>query len=237
MASLYFRQLLAGRDFGAGNPAAAQMQNFVYLVGDRDTGECLVVDPAWDVDDLVELAGNDGMRITGALVTHYHPDHVGGSLFGLQVQGLARLMEVAPCKAHVHRLEAHGVRVVTGLSAADLVEHDSGDVVEVGGVEVTLLHTPGHTPGSLCFRLQDALVSGDTLFLQGCGRVDLPGGDVDEMYRTLTTRLASLPGNLLLFPGHAYGGEFASLERVREVNPYLQVHDLGTWRRMHGRGR
>lgn len=232
MGSLYFRQLLAGRDFGAHNPVAAQMQNFVYLIGDADSRECLVVDPAWAVDDLLDIAAKDGFRITGALGTHYHPDHVGGTMFGFTVEGLPRLMAKNPCKVHVHRLEAEGVRKVTGLSASDLTEHDSGDKVRVGDVEVELLHTPGHTPGSLCFRLKSALVAGDTLFLQGCGRVDLPGGDRDEMYRTLTQRLASLPADLVLYPGHAYGGEHAPLGVVRTSNPYLSVPNLETWRRL-----
>lgn len=229
---LYLRQLLAGRDFGVGNPVAAQMQNFVYLVGDRDTGECLVVDPAWDVRDLLRVAAADDMKIVGALATHYHPDHVGGTMFGFTVEGLPTLMEENPVKVHVHKLEAEGVRKVTGLSKSDLVEHDSGDRVQVGDVEIELLHTPGHTPGSQCFRVSDALLAGDTLFLQGCGRVDLPGGDSDEMYYTLTQRLSSLPGDMTLFPGHAYGGEHAPLEDVRRTNPYLQIKDLATWRRM-----
>lgn len=232
MGSLYFRQLLAGRDFGTRNPVAAQMQNFVYLIGDADSRECLVVDPAWAVDDLLDIAAKDGYRVTGALGTHYHPDHVGGTMFGFTVEGLPRLMAKNPCKVHVHRLEAEGVRKVTGLSASDLTEHDSGDKVRVGDVEVELLHTPGHTPGSLCFRLKSALVAGDTLFLQGCGRVDLPGGDRDEMYRTLTQRLASLPADLVLYPGHAYGGEHAPLGVVRTSNPYLSVPNLETWRRL-----
>lgn len=233
MARLYLRQLLAGRDFAIGDAAAGQMQNFVYLIGDRDTGECLVVDPAWDVRDLVRVAAADDMTITGALATHYHPDHVGGTMFGFTVEGLPTLMEVNPCKVHVHKLEAAGVQQVTGLSKSDLVLHDSADVVKVGGVEVELLHTPGHTPGSQCFRVKDALVAGDTLFLQGCGRVDLPGGDPDEMYYTLTQRLASLPDETVLFPGHAYGGEHAPMSVVRRTNPYLQIKDIETWRRHH----
>ena len=231
---LYLRQLLAGRDFATANPAAGQMQNFAYLIGDRDAGECLVVDPAWDVQGLLDAAAADGMKVVGALVTHYHPDHCGGSMFGFTVEGLPTLLEKNPCKSHVHRHEAEGVRKVTGLSSSDLVEHDSGDVVKVGKVEVELLHTPGHTPGSQCFRLKSALVAGDTLFLQGCGRVDLPGGDPDEMYRTLTTRLSSLPDDTILYPGHAYGGEHAPLSVVRETNPYLKVPDLQTWRRYMG---
>lgn len=219
MADLYLRQLLVGRDVGVGDPAGTQMQNFVYLVGDRAAGKCLVVDPAWDVAGIVDRAAEDGMRITGALVTHYHPDHVGGSIFGLSIEGLAKLLDLAACKVHVHKLEADGVKKVTGLSESDLVRHEGNDRVKVGDVEVELLHTPGHTPGSQCFRVGDALVSGDTLFLQGCGRVDLPGGDRDEMQRTLTERLARLPDDLTLYPGHAYGGERAKLDEVRRTNP------------------
>jgi len=233
-SQLYVRQLKGGRDFALGNPAAQSMENFVYLLGDRSTGECLVVDPAWDVRDIVRVAEGDGMRVVGALCTHYHPDHIGGSMFGFTVEGLPTLLEVNPCPIHVHRAEAEGVRKVTGLSATDLTLHDSGDRVRVGQVEVELLHTPGHTPGSMCFRIRDALFSGDTLFLQGCGRVDLPGGDPDEMYRTLTQRLASLPDDLTLFPGHAYGGASAALQVVRKTNPYLNVQSLAAWRRGMG---
>ncbi len=235
MARLYLRQLLSGRDFALEDPVAGQMQNFVYLVGDRDAGECLVIDPAWDVRDIVRVAEADGLRIVGALATHYHPDHVGGTMFGFTVEGLPTLMQVNPVPVHVHKLEGEGVRKVTGLSRSDLVEHDSGDRVKVGDIEVELLHTPGHTPGSCCFRLDGALLAGDTLFLQGCGRVDLPGGDPDEMYRTLTQRLSTLPDDMVLLPGHAYGGESAPMGHVRRTNPYLGVKDLATWRRAMGR--
>jgi len=233
MAELYFRQLLAGRDFGRATPYAAEMQNFVYLVGDRDAGECLVVDPAWAVREIVDVAAADGMKITGALVTHYHPDHVGGTIFGIHIDGLPTLMEVAPCPVHVHRLEADGVRTVTGLSESDLVRHDSGDVVKAGAIEIELLHTPGHTPGSQCFRLRDALVSGDTLFLQGCGRVDLPGGDAEQLFGSLA-KLRALPGDVVLYPGHDYGGAHAPMSQVRAQNYYLQVPDLARWRQMMG---
>ncbi len=223
---VYLRQLLVGRDIGRGNMAGKQMQNFVYLIGDREAGECLVVDPAWDIEDIVDRAGEDGLKITGALVTHYHPDHIGGSFFGYNIEGLRRLLELAPCPIHVHKNEADGVRAITGVSATDLVQHEGNDRVKVGAIEVELLHTPGHTPGSQCFRVGDALVSGDTLFLQGCGRVDLPGGDPEEMRRTLEQRLARLPDELVLYPGHAYGGEHAPLSTVRRTNPVFP-HRIG----------
>jgi hydroxyacylglutathione hydrolase len=234
MAELYFRQLRAGEDFGRQAPIAAQMMNFVYLIGDRESREVLLVDPAWAVADLVELAAADDMRITGALVTHYHPDHIGGDLFGHEIDGLAHLLELSPCPIHVHKLERHGVHVVTGISENDLTPHESGDKVRVGDIEVELLHTPGHTPGSLCFRVGDALVAGDTLFLQGCGRVDLPGGNADDLFHSITQKIGALPDQTVVYPGHAYSGEHAPLAHVRRDNAYLQVKDLMQWRRMLG---
>ena len=231
--SLYFKQLVAGRDFGANNPVCAQMQNLVYLIGDTDTRECVIVDPAWAVDDIVDAAEADGMRVVGALATHYHPDHVGGSMFGFTLEGASRLVARCGCKLHCHDRGAEGIRKVTGLSASDLVQHASGDKVAVGAVEVEWLHTPGHTPGSSCFRVGDALVAGDTLFLKGCGRVDLPGGDSETMYHTLQ-KLSALPAGTVLWPGHSYGGRTAPLEQVRRTNPYLSVPDLATWRRAMG---
>lgn len=233
MSKLYLRQLLAGRDFGVNDPIAANMQNFVYLVGDNETKECLIVDPAWAVDELLAIAAADDMTVTGALATHYHPDHIGGTMFGFTVEGLPRLMEVNPCPVHVHKAEAAGVTQVTGLSKSDLVLHEGNDIVKVGDIEVELLHTPGHTPGSQCFCVKDALFAGDTLFVQGCGRVDLPGGDADEMFYTLTQRLSKLPDDMILFPGHAYGGEHAPLGEVRQHNAQMRVRDLKTWRRFH----
>jgi hydroxyacylglutathione hydrolase len=221
MATLVVKQLLVGRDIGKSNRAGAQMQNFVYLIGDSDAKKAVVVDPAWDIPGIIDAAQRDGFEIEGALVTHYHPDHIGGSIFGLSIDGLAQLMTLNPCKVHVHKAEADGVIMITDLSETDLVRHEAHDKVKVGDVEIELLHTPGHTPGSQCFRVGDALVSGDTLFLQGCGRVDLPGGDRAEMERTLTQRLSTLPDSLRLYPGHAYGGDSAPLSHVRKTNPSL----------------
>ncbi|MCC6662466.1 MAG: MBL fold metallo-hydrolase [Polyangiaceae bacterium] len=221
MATFYLRQLLVGRDVGKTSSVGRQMQNFVYLVGDRDRGECIAVDPAWDVKGVLEVAAADGMKLVGAFATHYHPDHVGGGLFGFGVQGLPDLLELQSCPVHTHKLEADGLRKVTGISKTDMTLHDSGDTIRVGEIEIEWLHTPGHTPGSSCFRVKDALIAGDTLFLQGCGRVDLPGGDPEEMRRTLTQRLSRLPDEVVLYPGHAYGGEHAPLGTVRKTNPYF----------------
>jgi glyoxylase-like metal-dependent hydrolase (beta-lactamase superfamily II) len=233
---VYIRQLLAGRDFARRDVVAAQMVNFVYMVGDSETRECLIVDPAWDVDGILDACARDGMRVTGALATHYHPDHIGGDLFGRHIEGLAALKERLDVPVHVHRAEVDGVRLMTGLSRADLVPHEGGDEVRAGQVPVRLVHTPGHTPGSQCFLVNDeALVSGDTLFVQGCGRVDLPGGDSDEMYRTLTQRLAKLPDDVILYPGHHYADvPTATMGEQRRTNACLRIRSLDDWRQFMG---
>ena len=234
-STLYFKQLLAGRDFAQGDPTAAQMANFVYAIGDRERAECVLVDPAWDVDGLLELLDADGMRLTGVLATHYHPDHVGGSMFGIHVEGLQRLLEQRPVPIHVHRAESAGMRAVTQLSESDFIRHDADDTLEVGDIPIRLLHTPGHTPGSQCFLVGERLVAGDTLFVQGCGRVDLPGGDPAEMYRTLTQRLSKLPDETVLYPGHNYAHTpTATLGEERRTNSYLRIRSLDDWMRLMG---
>ncbi|KJE25525.1 Zn-dependent hydrolase, glyoxylase [Frankia torreyi] len=231
---LYFRQLLSGRDFAVGDPVGTQMVNFVYLVGDRETGEAVVVDPAYKVDDLLALVAADGMRLTGALVSHYHADHVGGSAFGFEIEGIRELLTRVPVPIHVNRAEAEWVRRATEVSATDLVEHDDADVVTVGEIPIQLLHTPGHTPGSQCFVVDNRLVAGDTLFLEGCGRMDLPGGDAGLMYDSLR-RLATLPDTTTVFPGHQYSPQSSEdLSVVKRMNHVFRPTSAQQWKSMLG---
>ncbi|MEZ5247009.1 MAG: MBL fold metallo-hydrolase [Acidimicrobiales bacterium] len=231
----YFRQLLSGRDFATGDPMAAQMVNFVYAIGDRETGEALLVDPAYDVNGLVDTIEADGMRCAGVLATHYHPDHVGGSMMGMKLEGVAELMERVEVPIHVQAAEAEFVQKVTGLSDAALVRHRSGDKVSVGAVEIELIHTPGHTPGSQCFLVDGRLVAGDTLFLDGCGRTDLPGADPAEMYESLTQRLARVPDEAVLYPGHQYSIESsATMGITRERNMVFRPKSREQWLAVFG---
>ena len=200
---LYFRQLLSGRDFATSDMIARQMVNFSYLIGDRETGEAVVIDPAYDVEGLLGILQADDMRLVGVLATHYHADHIGGSMMGYQVNGVADLLEHGEVPIHLQRPEVEFVTKTTGLGPDVLTGHDSGDVVTVGAVEIELIHTPGHTPGSQCFLVHGHLVSGDTLFLDGCGRMDLPGADPAQMYESLTQKLAKVPDHAVLYPGHA----------------------------------
>jgi len=231
---LYFRQLLSGRDFATGDQIAAQMANFVYLIGDRETGEAVIVDPAYDVTGLLAVAAGDGMRVVGALATHHHADHVGGSFMGHAVEGVRELLTAVSVPIHVQRAEAELVRRTAGLSVSDLVSHEGGEVIEVGAVTVRVVHTPGHTPGSQCFLVGGCLVAGDTLFLEGCGRTDLPGSDPAAMYDSLN-RLTALPDDVVVYPGHHYSvASLGTLGAVKETNYVLAPRTQEQWLAMFG---
>lgn len=231
---LYFRQLLAGRDFASRDPLARQMVNFVYLIGDRETGEAVAVDPAYAPGELIDVLEADGMRLVGALATHYHADHIGGNLFGHEVAGVTDLLERVSVPIHVQRAESPWVERAAGVSHGVLVEHDADDVVEVGDVRIRLVHTPGHTPGSQCFLVDGRLVAGDTLFLNGCGRTDLPGSDPAAMYESLM-RLARLPDDTVVYPGHLYSEDpSATLGETKRWNPVLAPRSAEQWLRAFG---
>ncbi|MCU1364370.1 MAG: hydrolase [Ilumatobacteraceae bacterium] len=231
---LYFRQLLSGRDFAQADPIARQMVNFVYAIGDRSTGEAVLVDPAYAVNDLVDVVEADDMRVTGVLATHYHADHVGGTMMGYSIEGVTTLLDRCQCAVHVQREEAPWVQRTTGIGVGDLVQHASGDVVSVGGIDIQLLHTPGHTPGSQCVLVEGRLVSGDTLFLEGCGRTDLPGSDPELMFDSLQM-LAALPDDTGGDPGHRYAMPTrGTLSELRDDNYVFKPKTREAWMQWFG---
>jgi glyoxylase-like metal-dependent hydrolase (beta-lactamase superfamily II) len=233
----YFRQLLSGLDFALDDPVAEQMVNFVYAFGDREVGDAVLVDPAYRPMELIDLVEGDGMRVTGVFATHYHPDHVGGDLGGrAQIDGIVELLERLDVPIHVQADEVEWVTKRTGVGEGSLVAHAAGDVVSVGDFAVTLIHTPGHTPGSQCLLVNGRLISGDTLFLDGCGRTDLPGSDPEEMYRTLTDRLSAVSDDTVLFPGHLYSPDpSAPMGDVRLHNRALVPASAEQWLAMFSR--
>ena len=232
---LYFRQLLSGRDVGTEDQVARQMMNFIYLIGDRTTGEAVVIDPAYDPQGIINILEEDEMTLTGVLATHYHPDHVGGDMMGFSISGITDLLNLASVPIHVQNEEAELVDKVTGVGFDNLRTHSSGDKISVGSIEIELSHTPGHTPGSQCFLVENRLVAGDTLFLDGCGRTDLPGGDPRQMYESLTTRLAKVPDTATLFPGHLYSPKPSqSMGETREHNYVFAPSTAEQWMAMFG---
>ena len=210
------------------------MQNFVYLVGDPVARECVVVDPAWDIEEIVQTAAAADLRIVGALVTHTHQDHVGGSLesWGMpgRIPGVEELLARVPAKVYVHKNEREFLK---GFGS-DLVKVDNHDTLAVGRLTIRFLHTPGHTPGSQCFLVDGRLISGDTLFIGSCGRTDLPGSDPSEMYYSLTQRLGALPEDTVLFPGHNYGGAASTIGDEKRRNPFMRFPSLGDFLRVMG---
>ncbi|MFQ5917983.1 MAG: MBL fold metallo-hydrolase [Candidatus Binatia bacterium] len=210
---LYFKQVEIG-----------PMQNFVYLVGSKETRKLAVVDAAWDIGEILRIAAEDEMKITHSFVTHTHPDHVGGQFSGIHIEGATELLEKVKAKVVIHKAEAEFLKMV---SPSDLIKVESGDEIDIGGIQIKLIHTPGHTPGSQCFLVDNRLVSGDTLFIGSCGRVDLPGSNAEEMYFSLTQRLMNLPDETILFPGHNYADKsISTIGEQKTTNPYLQFHTL-----------
>jgi glyoxylase-like metal-dependent hydrolase (beta-lactamase superfamily II) len=208
------------------------MQNFVYLIGDRQTREAVVVDPAWEIDAIVDELAADDMQLRGVLVTHTHQDHVGGHLFGHDIPGVAELLARAPARVYVHGAEREFLRGY----GSDLVKVASGDTLPVGRFTITFVHTPGHTPGSQCFLVEGRLISGDTLFIRSCGRTDLPGSDPAEMYRSLTERLGALPDATVVYPGHNYGGSETTIGEEKRGNPMMRFRSMSDFLHAMGRG-
>ena len=218
---LYLEQILVG-----------PMENFVYLIGSKSTREVAIIDPAWDINGLLGHIQERDLKLSAVLVTHYHPDHVGGGMGGHSIEGLAELLEKESVKTYVNKLEADGLKKITGLSDIDMNEVDSGDHLKIGNNDIEFLHTPGHTPGSQCFKVNNNLISGDTLFVQGCGRVDLPGSNSEDMFHSLR-KLSKLPDETIIYPGHNYGPiESETLEKVKEINSYLRIEELDLWKQI-----
>lgn len=190
------------------------MDNFLYFLGDRTTSEVAVVDPAWDVDTLRNEAEKNGWTIAAVFLTHGHPDHV---------NGLDKLLSTHDVPVYI---SAHEAPFYTPR-CKNLQKVNDHAKLNVGNIEFECLHTPGHTPGSQCFFADGHLITGDTLFIDGCGRCDLPGGDPKTMYRSLYDVILKLPDSTLLYPGHDYGPvPSATLREQKQTNPYLQCRNL-----------
>ena len=185
------------------------MENFVYLIHDHATHRAAVVDPAWEVPKVLALAEQQGVRITDILLTHSHHDHI---------NGIEEVLAAYDAQLHLNRDEARFWGNYLDLPTL----HHGGDVIKLGETDVRVLHTPGHTPGSACYHVGDNLITGDTLFVFGCGRCDLSGGDPEQMYVTLKDMAGQLPAGTVIHPGHNYAEKATStLEEQVAGNPFM----------------
>ena len=201
------------------------MENFVYLVGSKSTREVFVVDPAWQVDTILRAAREEGLTIKGALVSHFHFDHT---------NGIEELLESVNCPVYVNKKDVPYL----GFGSQHIKESDNGQKVKAGDVEIEMIHTPGHTPGSQCFHVRGGLISGDTLFINACGRCDLPGGDATQMYYTLTQKMLKFDDSTILYPGHNYADKPTStMGEQKKTNPYLMCDSLENFLRFRMGGR
>ena len=190
------------------------MQNYIYFIGNSRTKEVVVVDPAWDVPAIMEAAEKKHYSIKGALITHGHPDHT---------NGINALLDRIDVPVYVSAHEAFYYKPI-GENIKEVGENFS---LELGEVKIDFLHTPGHTPGSQCFVCGGNLISGDTLFLDGCGRCDLPGGDAETMFDSIANKLLKLPNSTVIYPGHNYHHLHSdTLENQKKTNPYLDCDNL-----------
>ena len=189
------------------------MENFVYLVEDVASRRCAVVDPAWEVARILERAAELDLRITDILLTHSHHDHING------IEGV-----LEQASAEIHLLKPEYEFWQHELDRPSL--HHGGDRIELGDTTITMHHTPGHTPGSACYQLGNEIITGDTLFVFGCGRCDLSGGSPEDMFVTLRNMKERLPQDMLIHPGHNYSVKPTStLGEQIEGNPFMHYED------------
>lgn len=182
------------------------MQNFTYVVQDNDTSEAVVVDPSWDLDRVMDIITRNGLHVPYIINTHHHFDHTVGN------QALADMLKGVKIIQHGDSGLPHDITV------------SDGDVIEFGRSKFSVYHTPGHSKDSICLYGQDKLLSGDTLFVGSCGRVDLPGGSATELHDSLFGTLCKFADNVSVFPGHDYGTTPSSTIGIeKRTNPVLQI--------------
>lgn len=199
------------------------MAVFAYLLGDIATGEALVIDPAANIDGIIAQADQNKVKILYIVNTHGHVDHIAGNLdmknkTGANViihEGDAEMLTSTPAMI----LKMFGAKQ---SPTADRTVRD-GDIISVGGISLKVLHTPGHSPGSMSLYTEGYVFTGDTLFVGGVGRTDLPGGSSQVMARSIQEKLCTLPDDTKVMPGHNYGGAPTStIGREKTSNPFLR---------------
>lgn len=186
------------------------MANFVYFIGDQKSGETAVVDPGWEAERILNQAKALNLKITHILLTHTHYDHV---------DAVPELLKKTKAKVYVHKMEAANLKVPN----SQIVQTEHDQMIPIGDYSVRVIHTPGHSCGGQCFEVSGHLISGDTLFVQGCGRTDLPSGNEKQMLQSLKT-ISKLPPETVLLPGHDYGpAPTSTIEDEIKENPFLKI--------------
>ena len=188
--------------------ALGAMDNFVYVIEDDVRKSCAIVDPAWDVSAILDCIQSRELELVYILLTHGHFDHT---------DGLADCLAYKEVPVYMSKQELP--KLIPNQQ--NLIFTNDNDVIPFGSNHIKIMHTPGHSPGGQCFYIDDHLITGDTLFINGCGRCDLGGSSIDGMYESLE-RIKSLPDDTLIYPGHHYDDKpIDTLINQKKTNRFL----------------
>ena len=201
--------------------ALGTMANFIYVLEDTTTKQAAIVDPAWDVRSILRLITDHKLDLTYILLTHGHFDHT---------DGINECLAYKDVPVYLSKQELP--KLIP--ECKNLVFTKDNDVISLGETSITILHTPGHSPGGQCFYSAPHLITGDTLFIDGCGRCDLGGSSLDDMYQSLE-RIKVLPNDTLIYPGHDYADKaIDTLENQLQSNRFLTCDTKETFFRKRG---
>ena len=201
-----------------------KMATFCYLVGDESSKTCALIDPAFDTRKILDEVKKGGYELTHIINTHCHSDHSAGN---------AAIMAATDAKLLIHELDAKRLDKVLnrvfsrllggkGSPRPDILLKD-GDVINIGENILKVIHTPGHTIGSICLYTDGNIFTGDTLFVGSVGRTDLPGGSIKQLLKSIHEKIYSLPGNTTVWPGHDYGPlPHSTVEHEKKTNPFTR---------------
>ena len=190
------------------------MQNLIYVITDNDTKESAIVDPAWDMTEIYEYLKNNNLVLKKILLTHSHNDHV---------NAVDEVLDKFDTQIHINKKE----KVFWAKDYDNFSINYGGDIIYLGKTQIKSLHTPGHTPGSTCYHIGSNLIAGDTLFVFGCGRCDLHGGNPEEMYHTLKDIKNNLDSETIILPGHNYSiKKQSSLKEEINGNPFMHFNKV-----------
>jgi hydroxyacylglutathione hydrolase len=201
-----------------------KMATFCYLVGDESSRTCALVDPAFETDRILAEADKMGYKITHIVNTHGHSDHTAGNEAIKAATGAKLLIHAADAGRLGKLLNSAFSRILGGKGSprADVLLQDD-DVIPIGAVRLKVLHTPGHTPGSVCLYTEGHIFTGDTLFVRAVGRTDLPGGSLKQLINSIHEKIYTLPGHTQVWPGHDYGPTPSSTVQLeQDTNPFTR---------------
>ncbi len=193
-----------------------------YIVSCEKTNKAAIIDPGGDEEKILDACNRDNLEVIYIIATHGHPDHV-CSIGPIQKETDAKIVMHKADAEFFSQPEVKGFFSQLGLAESpppDILVED-GDTITIGDETLSVIHTPGHTPGGICLYNAPDCITGDTLFVGGVGRTDFPGGSMGELSHSIKSKLLTLPPNTVVWPGHGYGGSKSTIGEEARTNPYF----------------